>query len=131
MFTPDEAQKDWSSELIAKFLACVPGKGEPGIQYQENVRGGKKIQYLIKYDANGLIQGALRYFPVGYPLAKQPGEIEMAVKSEFQKQGIGSELLNEAISRWDIQAKKQRYTEASAQLYQKWKSEAMKEAQSE
>ena len=63
---------------------------------------GTVIKCLLCYAEDGRLIGILNYFPNGSPIADQPGDVTLVVHPEYQRRGIGTRLLAEAVARWPI-----------------------------
>lgn len=122
-FIGPEYQLPWDHDT--NFL--LPEIGDPGIQY---VRRRGQVMTLFDVEANvdcliyrdnaGLLAGLLFRFPKAIRdengLVGSAGEITLAVKPDHRRQGIGTALLKEAASRWDINWANQSYSASGLEL---------------
>jgi GNAT superfamily N-acetyltransferase len=81
----------------------LPLRREPGM-YTE----GEELRY---YDNDGALAGIC---------IERAGEFTVIVKPSHRGRGIGTKLLEEAVRRWDIDFKAQRYTISGAELVMKF-----------
>lgn len=88
-------------ELVEEY----PPKRAPGV-----VQAGEKT--LLYYDRDSLLAGIFTLHP--------NKQIIVIVHPDRQGRGIGTKLLEEAVQRWDIDFKRQRYTLPGAELVMKF-----------
>lgn len=98
-----------------------PVRGEPGIGYfagdVSHAHPGKPpIHCLLYRDENGYVVGILNYYEVDYPPWEEAGNVNVFVKRQNRRQGIGTRLVDEAKHRWGISHRGQRYSAEGAAL---------------
>ena len=128
----------WNPKAAGKSIDCldhwnkstskIDELGPPGLNV---VQVRLLVQTLVYRDEEGFLKGVLYHYPQGFAHMKKPGEVELMVHPDSRRQGIGMKLLKEGIRLWDIQAKKQRYNEASARLTDAWLEEYREEKENE
>jgi len=75
-----------------------------------------KVHCLLHRDANGRLLGILNHYD-GKHYLEGADAINVWVRPDVQRLGIGSQLVKEAVRRWpEITPEKQRYTEAGLAL---------------
>lgn len=90
--------------------------GEVGLTEIQTKYMGKPVNTLLYRDEQGILRGIITHFPKAIIPYKMEGEVDLAVDPSCRRQGIGMKLIKKASELWDIQAKLQRYTPASAAL---------------
>lgn len=119
-----------------------PKKGRPGIEYVHaegvefasgecagvEVRFRTNVETLLHRNSRGDLTGILYYYPDGAPLAdpallgetiwlEEPGNVNIMVRPNRQRRGIGSLLVREALRRWPaIDLTRQTFTPAGRAL---------------
>jgi GNAT superfamily N-acetyltransferase len=106
----------------------LPEIGAPGIQYLRR-RGSvmafsadvvATVDCVLYRDNAGLLVGILFRFPKAIRddigLVASAGELSLVVKPDHCRQGIGTALLKEAASRWDIHWANQSYSAGGLEL---------------
>ena len=94
-----------------------PPVGEPGIGYFAGVVYSDKppIHCLLYRGSLGILTGILNYYEVDYPPYEKAGNVNVFVKPNQQRKGIGTALVQEALRRWPhLKDHPQRYTAQGA-----------------
>lgn len=93
-----------------------PPTGEPGLSYfRGDVERGKWVDCLLWRDENGELLGILNHYPMDMTLEKK-GNFNLFVDPKAKRQGIATALVNEAIKRYKVNLRQQRYSEEGAQF---------------
>lgn len=90
--------------------------GEPGLTERPAKHCGKLVNQLLYRDDDGVLIAVITHYPQMIIPFKMKGEVDLVVDPAHRRKGLGMMLIKEASKRWDIQAKAQRYTPASAAL---------------
>lgn len=101
----------WASQVRQ-----YPKVGPPGITLFEgdmSQHGLMPVLCLCWRDEAGLLRGVLNYYQQDSPWEKK-GNANTFVDPEWERRGIGTTLLLEAIKRWQIDLHRQRYTNQGA-----------------
>lgn len=108
---PDHGLFPWESQVVQ-----YPEVGPPGIDYfKGDIGEGQWVDCLLYRDADGRVVGILNHYPFETPWEKV-GNVNIWIHPERQRQGVGSALVLEAMSRYGIDFEQQRYTYAGARL---------------
>ena len=85
---------------------------EDGISYYEATSQSLKLKIdCLLFRKNGKILGILNKFNDDVPhLGEKKGNFLVIVHPQYQKKGIGTQLLKEAIKRWDVNLEQQYWT---------------------
>lgn len=95
-----------------------PAKGEPGLSY---FRGefpnepGRWVDCLLWRDNKGNLVGILNHYPMDMPLEKK-GNFNIFIDPKAKRQGIASALVAEAIKRYNVDLRQQRYSKEGAEF---------------
>lgn len=105
---------DWESQAQQYAYRDTPGICyERHSTYELGAQLGDKIAFidcLLYRDEDGLLVGILNYYPNDNEW-EQAGNVNMWVKPDHQRQGIGTALAVEGLRRWpDTDLEQQRYT---------------------
>lgn len=80
-----------------------PSQGEPGITYEQRVIGppGSEtvVDCLLYRDDDGILIGILAHYNEGNPF-QEPDTVNLLVKPDQQRKGVGKSLAREACTRW-------------------------------
>jgi len=107
----------WESQVCQ-----YPPVGEPGISYfagdvSDSFPDKPPIHCLLYRAPRGILVGILNFYEVDYPPHEQAGNINVFVKANQQRKGIGTALVLEALGRWpQILSHPQRYSAAGVAL---------------
>jgi GNAT superfamily N-acetyltransferase len=74
------------------------------------------IDCLLLYSASGRLQGILNHYPRDEPPYERAGNVNLYVHPDHRRQGIGTALLREAVRRWAVDPRRQRYSPAGYEL---------------
>jgi GNAT superfamily N-acetyltransferase len=99
--------------------AQAPQTGTPNSIKQTRI---EEAEALLFYDDAGCLRGMLKYFEKDVPRSNQfgdylvahAGELVIIVDPRYQRRGVGTKLLREAIAQWQIDLERQRYTPSGA-----------------
>ncbi len=98
--------------------AQYPPVGPPGISYfRGDVSTAARAAYvdcLLMRDVNGVLTGILNHYPQDLPPYEQAGAVNIWVRPDRQRRGIGTRLAREALTRWPIEIRQQHLTPAGA-----------------
>lgn len=117
-------QMEWTFESQA---VQFPKVGQPGIRYQRNTvpvarvthrRTGRiitvpseaPVDVLVYRNRKGHVIGILYHYPHDILPWERAGNINVVVRADRRRRGIGSQLLAEAARRWPIRWEQQDYT---------------------
>lgn len=93
-----------------------PETGTPGLSYFRGEfpdRPREWVDCLLWRDDNGRLVGILNHYPVDMELEKK-GNINIFIDPKAKRQGIASALVAEAIKRYKVDLRKQRYSTEGA-----------------
>lgn len=93
-----------------------PETGEPGLSYFRGEfpnRPREWVDCLLWRDENGRLVGILNHYPVDMELEKK-GNFNLFIDPKAKRQGIASALVTEAIKRYKVDLRQQRYSEEGA-----------------
>jgi GNAT superfamily N-acetyltransferase len=97
-------------------------RSEPGIHLERHHVGelGNQtvIDCLLSRDEMGMLIGILNHYADNNSELEQEGNINIWVKPDHQRQGVGTALIAEAVRRWGIDFNQQRYTNEGFALIQ-------------
>jgi Mor family transcriptional regulator len=92
-------------------------KGPPGLSYFKGegngLQPGQWVDCLLWRDDKGLLKGIVYHYPQDLPLEKK-GNMNVFISPDSKRQGIASKLVAEAIKRYDVDLRQQRYSEEGA-----------------
>ena|SRR5579872_1312459 len=107
---PADRLPTWESQA-----AQYPPTGPPGISYfRGQVTADYHVDCLLYRDENGELIGILNRYPADFPPYEREGSVNMWVRPDRRRQGIGRSLGLEAMSRWEPHPERLKYTEAGA-----------------
>ena len=69
-------------------------------------------------ELDGHVRGVLNHYPKDFPPWETKGNVNVFIDPTARRQGIATALLQEALTRWDIDFHKQRYTPSGIRLVQ-------------
>ncbi len=102
----------WQSQVVQ-----YPAFGEEGIGYFAGlVDDGKIVHCLLWRDSTGAARGILNYYEQDMPPWEKAGNVNLFVDPDWKRQGIATELWNEACSRWHVTLENQRFTVEGVEL---------------
>jgi GNAT superfamily N-acetyltransferase len=81
------------------------------------------VDCLLWRDEAGVLRGILNHYPMGHTL-EEKGNVNIWVQPGWQGRGIGTALAREAMRRWPLNLKQQRFTPSGAKLAEKLLREA-------
>jgi hypothetical protein len=93
-------------------------KGPPGLSYFRGEGGdalkkGQWVDCLLWRDDNGILKGIVYHYPQDLSLEKK-GNMNVFISPDSKRQGIASILVAEAIERYNVDLRRQRYSEEGA-----------------
>jgi DNA-binding CsgD family transcriptional regulator/8-oxo-dGTP pyrophosphatase MutT (NUDIX family)/predicted ABC-type ATPase len=92
-------------------------KGPPGLSYFKGtgngLQPGQWVDCLLWRDEKGILKGIVYHYPQDLPLEKK-GNMNVFISPDSKRQGIASKLVAEAIKRYDVDLRQQRYSEEGA-----------------
>jgi Mor family transcriptional regulator len=92
-------------------------KGPPGLSYFKGegngLQPGQWVDCLLWRDDKGKLKGIVYHYPQDLPLEKK-GNMNIFISPDSKRQGIASRLVSEAIKRYDVDLRQQRYSEEGA-----------------
>jgi GNAT superfamily N-acetyltransferase len=107
-------------QLVYSFASQVcqyPATGDPGIGYFQGIIDATcYVDTLLWRDKAGVVRGILNHYPMAIPPYERAGNINVMVDPAYQRQGIATALLKEALRRWAIDLCQQHYTAAGRKL---------------
>lgn len=90
-------------------------RDEPGLRWERHHLGElgsmTQIDCLLMRGDDGVLVGILNYYLDDNNPYETPGNVNMWVRPDMQRRGLGTRLLDEAQKRYWIDFSKQRYTE--------------------
>lgn len=91
--------------------------GKPGLSYFKGTGNGLKkgqwVDCLLWRDEQGKLKGIVYHYPQDLPLEKK-GNMNIFIAPDAKRQGIGTKLVAEAIKRYKVDLRQQRYSEEGA-----------------
>lgn len=91
-----------------------------GIEYfKGEMRDGKWVDCLLYYGKDSKLKGVLAFYPFDFPLERK-GNVNLEVKQSERRKGIATALLDEGIKRFQIDLRKQIYTESGRKFIKKY-----------
>ncbi len=94
-----------------------PAKGAPGIRHHRHTMpDGQIIDCLFHRSLGGELVGILYRYPDGSRFGEKPGAVNLLVRPNRQRRGIGRALLHAAMDRWPVDPEAQDYTPGGAAL---------------
>jgi len=98
-----------------------------GIQYHMAItKKGLWVNCLLYYGDDLTLQGILNHYPFDFPPYQKRGSVNLQVRKDKRRNGIGTALLNEAIKRYKINLKRQEYTPLGSRFIKAFQSEQLK-----
>ena len=93
-------------------------KGPPGLSYfrgegGDSLKKGQWVDCLLWRDDNGILKGIVYHYPQNMALEKK-GNMNVFISPDSKRQGIASILVAEAIKRYNVDLRRQRYSEEGA-----------------
>ena len=108
---------DIPDEAFAGQAEQFPAKGPPGLTYVKGPIDDKRhVDVLLQRDKSGEIVGILYHYPFDMPPYEKKGNVNLLVRPDSRRQGIGTALLKDAMKRWKIDLAQQQQTRAGAAL---------------
>lgn len=89
-----------------------PKRSSPGIKYFAGHMEQGTVDCLLYYDDNGRLRGILNHYPFTYLPYEVEGNVNIWVDPKYQRRGVATALLTEAMKRWEFRPQQQSYTEA-------------------
>jgi GNAT superfamily N-acetyltransferase len=117
---PDHLHFSWESQATQ-----YPRDGEPGIGYFAGETDYGIVHCLLYRNKRGALVGILNYYD-GYlkpNVWETAGNVNVWVRLDYQRRGIGTALVAEAKQRWDINLDQQRFTASGAAFAEKLRSD--------
>jgi len=94
-------------------------KGPPGFSYFKGtgngLQPGQWVDCLLWRDEKGILKGIVYHYPQDLPLEKK-GNVNIFISPDSKRKGIASTLLSEAIKRYNVDLRQQRYSEEGARF---------------
>ena len=125
--------KDRKNELdgsVYSFRSQVvqyPADGPPGISYFKGVVDESTwVDCLLYRDSDGKIIGILNHYPFSTKdpddprIGERKGNINIFVDPKRKREGIATKLVNEATVRYNVDLRKQRYSDEGAKFINKY-----------
>ena len=111
---PDWAMLSWESQANQ-----YPPFGEPGVSYfKGDLPSGNYVDCLLWRDQGGILRGILNHYPFKSKW-EEIGNINVWVQPGHRRQGIATALMEEAMNRWPIDMRQQRYSAEGAALVER------------
>ena len=92
-------------------------KGPPGFSYFKGtgngLQSGQWVDCLLWRDEKGILKGIVYHYPQDLPLEKK-GNVNIFISPDSKRKGIASTLLSEAIKRYNVDLRQQRYSAEGA-----------------
>ena len=92
-------------------------KGPPGLSYFKGtgngLQPGQWVDCLLWRDEKGILKGIAYHYPQDLPLEKK-GNLNIFISPDSKRQGIASKLVAEAINRYNVDLRQQRYSAEGA-----------------
>ncbi len=114
MDVSNEDMLNWESQA-----SQYAPRGEPGIRYEQHTVGSWPIDCLLYRGSSGNLFGILNPYPVDCPPYEKAGNINFWVRPDQRRRGIGTKLILEARSRWEIRGSGQRFTTVGLEHFTK------------
>jgi DNA-binding NarL/FixJ family response regulator len=91
--------------------------GPPGLSYFKGTGNGLKpnqwVDCLLWRDDSGILKGIVYHYPQDLPLEKK-GNMNVFISPDSKRQGIANRLVAEAIKRYNVDLRQQKYSEEGA-----------------
>ena len=101
-----------------------PASGPPGVDYFYGDMGdGTWVDCLLWRDMIGELRGVLYHYPFDSELEAK-GNVNFLVDPAWQRQGIGTELMDEAMRRFNVNLKQQTWTDQGRKFYDKYRKQS-------
>jgi GNAT superfamily N-acetyltransferase len=112
-FILDEGLLSWESQA-----SQYPALGSPGPGYLGRVATEfYTVDCLLWRDNKGIVVGILNHYPADFAPWERAHNVNIWVRPDHQRQGIGHALVTEALRRWpQIDLTKQRFTRSGKAL---------------
>jgi predicted acetyltransferase len=92
-----------------------------GIEYFKGVmKNDKWVDCLLYYGNDSKLKGVLNFYPFDLPPYEIRGNVNLEVKQSERRKGIATALLDEGIKRFQIDLRKQVYTELGRKFIKKY-----------
>ena len=93
-------------------------KGAPGFSYFKaesggSLKDGQWVDCLLWRDEKGILKGIVYHYPQNMALEKK-GNVNIFISPDSKRKGIASTLLTEAIKRYDVDLRQQKYSAEGA-----------------
>lgn len=96
----------WDTQVVQ-----YPARDTPGIHYfRGDIGQGMWVDCLLHYDPDGSLSGILNHCPQDIPPFEKKGAVNMWVRPDRVRQGIGTALVDEAFDKWRFFGEDQRLT---------------------
>ena len=108
----------WESQVCQ-----YPKLGPAGISYFRGDFPDDPERYadcLLFRDKHGKLRGILNHYPVYISRHEKVGYVNIWVEPRFQRKGIGTKLLAEALKRWEINFEQQKYSPSGERFIRKF-----------
>jgi GNAT superfamily N-acetyltransferase len=108
----------WESQVQQYPRFGVPGR----ISYFAGVVDSQTtpVDCLLWRDENGLLRGILNHYPIDYPPFERAGNVNLWVDPEWQKRGIGTDLVKKCIELYGpLKVEQQKYSRDGAEFITK------------
>lgn len=112
-FTPSMNTSDlltWESQVVQ-----YPATGAPGIRYFAGVTDYGTVDCLLYRNVKREVVGILNHYGFDSPW-EQTGNVNVWIREDYQRRGIGTALVKEAHRRWGVNLDQQRFTPGGAAL---------------
>jgi predicted acetyltransferase len=91
-----------------------------GIEYfKGEMKDGKWVDCLLYYGKDSNLKGVLNFYPFDFSHERK-GNVNLEVKLSERRKGIATALLDEGIKRFQIDLRKQIYTESGRKFIKKY-----------
>lgn len=116
---PDDGMLTWESQV-----SQYPARGVPGISYFRGYDSTHPerhhVDCLLFRGPDGKLQGVLNYYAVDMPPWEKAGNMNMWVRPDKRRRGIGTRLLDEARRRWPFNLAQQRFSESGVHFMESY-----------
>lgn len=113
---PEVSIPSWAMLSWASQANQYPPFGEAGISYfRGDLSEDLYVDCLLWRDDGGILRGILNHYPIKTSW-EEVGNANVWVQPGWERRGIGTALITEALRRWTLDFTQQRYSPEGAAL---------------